>query len=110
MLISAVLISSSLTPTPFANPCPLFRVILYFEAHQGCFTSESATKAHNRIMENKLHDAEFFITITNNMTSILRSEFDEIMESDADLANSMTSFPAHVFQEFIMKLKRNILN
>ncbi|HFO7535420.1 TPA: alpha-mannosidase, partial [Escherichia coli] len=65
----------------FRESLPIISGELYFEAHQGCFTSESATKAHNRIMENKLHDAEFFITITNNMTSILRSEFDEIWKA-----------------------------
>ncbi|MDC4833127.1 hypothetical protein NQ816_17920, partial [Acinetobacter baumannii] len=43
----------------FRESLPIISGELYFEAHQGCFTSESATKAHNRNMENKLHDAEF---------------------------------------------------
>ncbi|EPW6055301.1 alpha-mannosidase, partial [Shigella sonnei] len=41
----------------FRESLPIISGELYFEAHQGCFTSESATKAHNRNMENKLHDA-----------------------------------------------------
>lgn len=70
---------------PYRESLPIISGELYFEAHQGCFTSESTTKAHNRNMENKLHDAEFFTSIANNMTTVLRSEFDALWKETLTL-------------------------
>ncbi|WP_222939616.1 glycoside hydrolase family 38 C-terminal domain-containing protein [Photobacterium sp. BZF1] len=43
---------------------PSLKGELYFEAHQGCFTTESRTKRGNRDMEHILHDLEMMMSVT----------------------------------------------
>lgn len=47
----------------YRNQLPVLSGELYFEAHQGCFTTESTTKIYNASVERALHDAEFFSAI-----------------------------------------------
>lgn len=64
---------------------PLITGELYFEAHQGCFTTESRTKANNRKMENNLHDAEFFISTAQSIPASMFTELSKLWKETLTL-------------------------
>ena len=63
----------------YEDVLPKFSGELYFENHQGCYTSAPNNKKYNRLLEEKLRSLEVYLSLSNNFSKY-NDEIKEIWE------------------------------